>query len=104
MPYIKQEQRITLDKHIERLAEEIKKLSAGDDKTAFAGLLNYSCTKLALALIPKRGYAFIALITGVFKNIADEFYRRYAAPYEDEKIKENGDVYPVYPIEPPDML
>ena len=30
---------------------------------------------------------------GVFKNIADEFYRRYAVPYEDEKIAEHGDVY-----------
>jgi hypothetical protein len=104
MPYIKQEQRVVLDKYIDDLAKEIKKLSTGDDKIAFAGLLNYACTKLALALIPKRGYAFIALITGVFKNVADEFYRRYAAPYEDEKIRENGDVYPVYPIKPPDML
>jgi hypothetical protein len=29
----------------------------------------------------------------LFKNIADEFCRRYAVPYEDEKIAEHGDVY-----------
>jgi hypothetical protein len=102
MPYIKPEQRLALDEHIKKLSEEIKRLS-GDDKMAFAGLLNYSCTKLALALIPKRGYVFIALITGVFKNIADEFYRRYAAPYEDEKIRENGDVYSDESPLPPDL-
>ena len=44
-------------------------------------------------VIPVRRYWTIALVVGVFKNIADEFYRRYAVPYEDEKIAEHGDVY-----------
>ena len=94
MPYIKQEYRPEFDKHIEELAEAIKKAAAeqGYDG-AFAGFLNYTCTRLALQVIPARRYWAIALITGVFKNIADEFYRRYGVPYEEEKIKENGDVY-----------
>ena len=33
-----------------------------------------------------------------FSNIADEFYRRFASPYEDEQITKNGDVY--YPDDP----
>jgi hypothetical protein len=37
-------------------------------------------------------YWLIALITGTFKNISDEFYRRLAAPYEEQQIAVNGDV------------
>ncbi|MDP9036166.1 MAG: hypothetical protein M3O50_15305, partial [Myxococcota bacterium] len=37
-------------------------------------------------------YGAIATVTGVFKNIADEFYRRVAVPYEDQQIAANGDV------------
>jgi phosphoserine phosphatase len=37
-------------------------------------------------------YWLIAIITGTFKNIADEFYRRIGIPYENGKIIENGDV------------
>jgi len=94
MPYIKKEYRPELDKHIEEIAEAIKKAAVeqGYDG-AFAGFLNYTCTRLALKVIPARRYWAIALITGVFKNIADEFYRRYGAPYEEEQIKKNGDVY-----------
>ena len=31
---------------------------------------------------------------GALDGAAREFYRRVAVPYEDKKIKENGDVYP----------
>lgn len=31
---------------------------------------------------------------GVLHNVVTEFYRKYAAHYEDKKIAENGDVYP----------
>jgi hypothetical protein len=37
-------------------------------------------------------YWLIALITGVFKNIGDEFYRRVAAPYENAQMAQSGDV------------
>ena len=94
MPYISQPSRAGLDAHIDALANEIRALakSEGHD-AAFCGPLNYACTKLALQVIPVRRYWTIALVVGVFKNIADEFYRRYAVPYEDEKIAEHGDVY-----------
>lgn len=95
MPYIKQEYRPRLNPHIEKLAEEIKKISeeTGEDGD-FAGFLNYSCTKLAINVMPARRYKWIAMIVGVFKNIADEFYRRVGIPYEDEQIEKNGDVFP----------
>lgn len=92
MPYIKQEQRKELDNTINELASKIKSLSE-KDKTAFAGLLNYACTKLAIQTIPEKRYWAIAATTGALRNAAEEFYRRYGVPYEDEMIKTNGDVY-----------
>ena len=94
MPYIKQEYRPMLDGHIEALVKEIKQIADEQgDQRAVAGLLNYACTRLGLKVIPEKRYWAIALIAGVFRNIGDEFYRRYAAPYEDEQIQKNGDVY-----------
>lgn len=94
MPYIKQEYRPRLDTHIEAIAKEVKQIvEEQNDPHAFAGLLNYTCTNLALKVIPEKRYWVIALVSGIFRNIADEFYRRYAAPYEDQQIGKNGDVY-----------
>ncbi len=94
MPYISAEARQRLDPHIQELADEIARLAeseAGD--VAFAGFLNYSCTRLALKVMPVRRYWSIATVVGVFRNVADEFYRRVGVPYEDEKRAEHGDVY-----------
>lgn len=95
MPYIPQQYRPKLDSHIEELAKAIKKVAqeVGDEKTSFAGVLNYCCTRLALEIIPEKRYYAMALIHGVFDTIAKEFYRRYVAPYEDEQIEKSGDVY-----------
>lgn len=95
MPYIPQEHRPKLDPYIEELAKAIKDVSKemGGEKTSFAGILNYCCTRLALRIIPERRYYAMALLQGVFETMAQEFYRRYVAPYEDEQIKKNGDVY-----------
>jgi hypothetical protein len=100
MPYIKSEARPKLDGLVERLAAEIKAIAAQEEsETAFAGLLNYACTRLLLQVLPARRYWAIALATGVMHNVLDEFYRRYGVPYEEEQIAKNGDVYP----EPPPL-
>jgi Domain of unknown function (DUF6899) len=97
MPYIAPEQRKALDGGIDALAGEIVRLAreSGSDG-AFAGLLNYACTRLALMVV-RRGfggmrYWLIATLTGTFKNISDEFYRRLAAPYENRQMAKSGDV------------
>jgi hypothetical protein len=100
MPYVKPEARQALDASIRDLAEKIAGLAgAQPEEMAFAGLLNYACTSLAMQVVARRfgriRYGTIAALTGVFHNVADEFYRRVAAPYEDEQILKNGDV-PAY--------
>lgn len=97
MPYIKSEYRATLDPAIHDLASRIVAVARTmPDETSFAGLLNYACTSVAMQVVEGRfgriRYGVIATLTGVFRNIADEFYRRVAAPYEDEQIATNGDV------------
>jgi len=97
MPYIAPDLRRELDPLIDALADRLatQAKDAGDDG-AFAGLLNYTCTRLALAVVRHRfgrlRYWLIAALSGVFQNIATEFYRRVAVPYEDLKMRESGDV------------
>lgn len=97
MPYIAREHRQELDGLIDQLAlclvEEARKC---DHEGAVAGLLNYTCTRLALKVVRERfgplRYWLIALLTGTFKNVADEFYRRLGGPYEDRQLTRQGDV------------
>ncbi len=97
MPYIAPELRQELDPLIDLLAERLaaQAEAAGSDG-AFTGLLNYACTRLALAVVRRRfgrlRYWLIAALTGVFHNLASEFYRRLAIPYEDRQIMLSGDV------------
>lgn len=61
-----------------------------------AGQLNYQVTSLVLAYLKENGtsYGTINAAIGVLECAKLELYRRIAAPYEDKKIAENGDVYP----------
>lgn len=84
MPYITADRKTILSDLVEPVAQEL--LSPGE--------LNYSITRLMSRYLPDEPhYADIAEVTGVLENVKQEFYRRYAAPYEDRKIAENGDVY-----------
>jgi len=97
MPYIAPEKRALFDGMIDDLAGRIAETAEKDDgDAAFAGYLNYACTRLALSVLRRRfgkmHYWMIAAVCGVFKNVADEFYRRVGGPYEDKKIERDGDV------------
>lgn len=68
------------------------------EKAAFfpdnAGQLNYAITKLIVAYWEKtKNYQGANDIVGALDNAKDEFRRRIQHPYEDVKIRENGDVY-----------
>lgn len=83
MPYIKKHHKKWIDDHIQNLNEYI-----GTDP----GIMNYTITKLCIGSMPHRYRDYNRLI-GVLECVKQELYRRAIAPYEDEKIKENGDVY-----------
>ena len=87
MPYIIEEHRWTVDGPINELLKQIDR-HAPDDR---AGIVNYIITRLLNAVFPRRYYS-LALAIGVLVTCGLEFYRRVVAPYEDAKIKENGDV------------
>lgn len=91
MPYIKQNEREQLDPAIDNLINQVAFVQYELCNTA--GRLNYCMTRLALGVFPVKGYWMLALTCGVFITALLEYYRRWVAPYEDQKIKENGDVY-----------
>lgn len=87
MPYIKEEMRVRLDSKIDALGEALK----AEDYDV--GAINYSFSKILWAqfkLRPK--YITVVFILGTLFAVALEFYRRWAGPYEDSKMKDNGDV------------
>lgn len=81
MPYIKKERR-----------EEMLAGSRPQD----AGELNFAITVLVDNYLQDRGgtkYSNLNEVVGAMECAKMELYRRIAAPYEDKKIKEAGDVY-----------
>lgn len=87
MPYIDPSSRPRLDPDLDGLA-----LPEG------AGELNYAITRLVDRYLEASGdvrYAALNEAVGVLECVKLELYRRVAAPYEDEKAAQNGDVYRV---------
>lgn len=65
-------------------------------RPATAGELNYAITRLVDDYLVSRGeikYAHLNEVVGVLECAKLELYRRIAAPYEDKKLKETGEVY-----------
>lgn len=86
MPYIKEGDRIGFTRQIEVLAVHIETL----------GELNFVITKLLLEFAEnnrEENYGLYCALMGTLESVKQEFYRRKVAPYEDEKRKQNGDVF-----------
>lgn len=62
------------------------------------GELNYAITMLMIEYLTREGlsYANAAETIAAATEAAAEFRRRVLVPYENEKIAENGDVYPTH--------
>lgn len=81
-----------LDKKTKELLKKGRPLKAGE--------LNYVMTCLARDFARDRlykggryDYERLNTVVGVCESMKLEFWRRMMVPYEDNKIKENGDVY-----------
>lgn len=84
MPYINSQlQRDKFRQIIELVSEETTE-----------GELNFILTTLVGQYVIEKGlcYRNINDVMGALQGCLLEFYRRVAAPYEDKKIEENGDV------------
>jgi len=85
MPYIKKE----LRKKFKGLLNEICDSATPQN----AGELNYFITKIVHTYLQNHpGYQGANDVMGALEGVKLELYRRIIAEYEDEKIKENGDV------------
>lgn len=87
MPYIHKNDRPPIDQLIQPLIEHLKSLPIDQQD----GALNYAVTKTLKGVYEPRYFNYNRAM-GVLSAIQAEWYRRDVAPYEDEKIVENGDV------------
>lgn len=87
MPYIKQYKRNKYEKILQELVKILKALPPEE----IDGELNYVVSKMLREIYPLR-YFHINKAVGVLECIKLEYYRRVAAPYEDLKIEETGDI------------
>jgi ribosomal protein S3AE len=87
LPYIKADKRKKYQKILDELIKVLKTLPPEE----IDGELNYVVTKMLKEIYPLR-YFHINKAVGVLECIKLEYYRRVAAPYEDSKIREAGDV------------
>lgn len=95
MPYIDKNERKELDPYIRDMIAAIKnttKLNNPNDFKNNLGRINYVFSRVLSGVMGNISYSKIAMATGVIENIKQEFYRRLAAVYEDNKIQDNGDI------------
>lgn len=88
MPYIKQNWRKEIDDYIDEISCNID--------IENPGVLNYVISKLIYKSLNKNGqvnYEKYNKVIGVIECSKLEIYRRLVSEYENEKIKENGDVF-----------
>lgn len=90
MPYIKPVDRLYINK---KLVSNKKHINYS--QIATPGELNFAISTMINDYLQTTGvcYGSINTLIGVLECAKLELYRRIASPYEDEKIKENGDVY-----------
>lgn len=87
MPYIKQKDRPTMNKVVDMMKEVGVKVN---------GDMNYILFKYCKDTIgpvtDEESYNIYKNFRGELMEVRDEIGRRFLAPYEDQKIIENGDV------------
>jgi hypothetical protein len=84
MPYIRPERRAAFDQALESLAGEVEN----------QGELNYCIYKLSCILLQRIGesYENLSLCSSAMEHAKLEWYRKKLVPYEEEKIRQNGDI------------
>ena len=93
MPYIEPNDRKKYDLAIEKIVDQLN--ISGITGFYPVGELNYIISTIIKKTLDRQGlrYQTVNAIIGALECCKLELYRRIAIPYEDEKIKLNGDVY-----------
>ncbi|MDE1855188.1 MAG: hypothetical protein KGH57_02630 [Candidatus Micrarchaeota archaeon] len=87
MPYIKKNDRPEIDALLQPLIGHLKTQKTEE----VDGQINYIMSRLLKDVYPAKYFSYNRAM-GVLESVKQEFYRRYVAPYEEGKIKENGDI------------
>ena len=93
MPYITKEHKEHIDQELDRLIFRLESIDAGE------GDIAYTLTRIVDyfygVTIGNRpsNFSIMSAGIGVLDCVKEEFRRRRLNPYEDAKIKENGDVF-----------
>lgn len=75
--------------------EDRKVLDSGERKPATVGELNYVITRQVIDYLDGQiSYDTINAVVGCLESVKVEMNRRFTAPYEDSKVRQNGDVWP----------
>ena len=89
MPYIRKKDREKYEACITYIVQELEKLPMEKAE----GELNYIISRiLKLLYRTKPKYFNYNRMVGLLECVKLEAYRRWVAEYDDEKIKENGDI------------
>lgn len=91
MPYLLEAQKDEADS---QGLKESRQYASTMSLKNFVGFLNYAITTYVRDWLEANGKRYFSLcaIVGTIICSVFELYRRRVAPYEDTKIKENGDV------------
>lgn len=88
MPYIAPSDRDRLRPVLDEFSKALK------ERKMTAGELNYLVTAMCIHFMSSRGenYAVHNEVVGVLECARQEYCRRWVSPYEDAKLRENGDL------------
>jgi hypothetical protein len=88
MPYIKHEDRVKLDGILQPALWYVN-----DHRDMTMGELNYFISNIIWSFFDaNKNYSTANNLVGMLECVKQEFIRRNLNPYEDQKIKENGDI------------
>lgn len=93
MPYIKEAKRDVIDPTIEEVLTALRELESDDPTNSMAGNINYLFTRILNRVYSSPRYDDINEAIGILECCKQEFYRRVAVPYEEQKRYDNGDAY-----------
>lgn len=91
MPYIKTEKREVLNPAIDEMLNALRELESDDPENDMGGNLNYIITVLLKRCYGEK-YSEMAQAVSVLEMAKLEYYRKVAAPYENQKEYDNGEV------------